>query len=142
MKPVFLSIFAAFIVFSSFSVTAQITLTEVTVKKPVPGQTVGAGYFSVANLGDASRVLLGVSTDQAERVEMHTHVHHDGVMSMQKMESLEVPANAALKFEPGKNHLMLFSPSEDALESGVINLEFQFQDGETISVTAQVESWQ
>lgn len=120
---------------------AQVTFTEVTVKKPVPGQTVGAGYFSLANSGDASRVLVAVSSDQAERVEMHTHVHHDGVMSMREMDSFEIPANAALKFEAGKNHLMLFSPNEDALESGVINLEFQFQDGEIIAATAEVESW-
>lgn len=141
MKSTILSFVVFFLAFITFSATAQVTLTEVKVKKPVPGQTVGAGYFSITNLGESSRVLVSVSTEGADRVEMHTHVHHEGVMSMQKMESFEIPANTVMKFEPGKNHLMLFTPNDEALESGEISLEFQFQDGETITTIAEVEGW-
>ncbi len=142
MKTAFISLFSALFVFSSVSAVAQITFTDATVKQPVPGQAVSAGYFLAENLGNGSRTLVGVSSDGADRVEMHTHTHEDGVMSMKKVEYFDIPASAVLEFSPGGNHLMLFSPSEDALETGVINLEFQFDDGETIAVTAKVENWQ
>jgi len=142
MRSAFLSVFVLFFGFNSVSVVAQIAFSEVTVKRPIPGQAVSAGYFSVANMDDRSRTLVGISTDGADRVEMHTHVHHEGIMSMEKLEYVEVPAGAELRFEPGKNHLMLFSPSEEALKAGVISLEFQFEDGESIAATAEVKDWQ
>lgn len=122
---------------------SQVAISEAVVKSPVPGQSVGAGYFSLANMGDLPRVLVAVSSESAERVEMHTHVHnhHDGTMSMVQMEQVDIPANAVLRFEPGKNHLMLFSPDKLALESGEIDLTFEFEDGETMAVTAAVEGW-
>lgn len=142
MKSIFLGAIAALTFAFSSSISAQISLTDLIVKKPVPGQTVGAAYFSLANLGDSERVLVGVSSGSAESIEMHTHVHHHDMMAMEQMESVDIPANAVLKFEPGKNHLMVFSPEETAMESGVIELIFEFQDGETLSATAAVEGWQ
>lgn len=142
MKSAFSSILCLLILSCSQSLVAQIAITDVLVKEPVPGQTVGAGYFSLANLGDTPRVLVAVSSDSADRVEMHSTTHHHGMMNMEEMESVDIPANAVLKFEPGKNHLMLFSPAEEALKSGSIELVFEFSDGETMTATASVEGWQ
>lgn len=133
----------ASLLFASSVVFAQVAITDITVKTPVPGQTVGAGYFSLANLGDEPKTLVAVSSESVERIEMHTHVHnhHDGTMSMVEMESVDIPANAVLRFEPGKNHLMLFTPNEQAMASGEIDLLFTFEDGESLTATAAVEGW-
>lgn len=140
-------IFGLFLVLAAQSSSAQVAITDVTVKRPIPGQAIGAGYFSLSNPDDVARVLVAVSSGAAESIEMHTHVHeHHGdhqqmTMKMVKVDEVEIPAKSMFIFEPGKHHLMVFSPDEEALSSGVVDLVFTFENGETIGANAKVENW-
>lgn len=126
------------------AVMAEIEISDLKVKEPIPGQTVIAGYLLLENKGDETRVLRDVSTEAAETVEMHTHVHehHDHeMMRMEKVDFVEVPANSEFTFEPGGHHLMLFSPKYEFIASGEVELTFTFENGETMTAKATVESW-
>ena len=131
----------------SIVVMAEIEIRDVKVKEPIPGQTVIAGYLLLKNSGDEARILKAVSTNAAETVEMHTHVrehhdhHHHETMRMEKIDFVEVPANSEFTFEPGGHHLMLFSPKDEFIGSGEIELTFTFENGETMTAMATIESW-
>lgn len=129
------------VLFATFSlaVRAEILVSDVRVKAPVPGQTISAGYLHITNSGEKEVVLLGVSSDSAARVEMHTHTMEDGMMGMVKMDSVRVKAGETLSFVEGGHHLMIFEPDPTAIDSGSFGLSFEFNNGDIINEDGRVE---
>ncbi len=67
-----------------------------------------AGYMVIYNRGDQlDRVVSGTSA-LVERVEIHTHIMDEGVMRMRRVDKVDVPGGAEVKFAPGGFHLMMF----------------------------------
>ena len=124
---------------SKGSSDVDVHILDARVKAPVPGQSISAGYFTLKNHGLEDVVLVAVSSEQAERVEMHTHKSEDGLMRMVKVDDIEVGARESLMFMEGGYHLMIFSPNEQAIESGELSLRFELHDGSTLDVVASVE---
>ena len=87
--------------------------------------TPSAGYF-VAHGGDAGVQLRGVMTDYALKVEMHESVGKDGMMSMQPIESVDVPAKGTVAFAPGGKHLMIWGINGAAVRAGKLPMAFVF----------------
>jgi periplasmic copper chaperone A len=92
-----------------------------------PVAPTAAAYFVVHNQGQQADRLLSVQTPAAGKAEMHEHVHADGVMKMQQVKSVEVPAGGEVKFAPMAYHVMLF------------DLERQMKDGERFPLTLRFE---
>jgi periplasmic copper chaperone A len=73
------------------------------------GQPTGpnaALYLTATSEGETDR-LVAASTDVAAGVEIHQTTTEDGVMSMQRIDGLDLPAGESLVLEPGGLHLML-----------------------------------
>lgn len=68
----------------------------------------GAAYLRIENRGDTDRTLLSASSPVAAKVEVHEHVHVDGLMRMQEVEGLAIDAGETVALEPGGYHLMMF----------------------------------
>lgn len=141
MKRYLFALFTLFALFSASASIAQVSVKDLVVKEPIPGQSVSAGYFTMQNVGEVSNKLVAVSSVSADRIEMHTHTHENGMMSMKKLDFVDVPAGGSLEFVPGGHHLMVFSLDDMALESGYIELKFDFEGGELITAKANIESW-
>lgn len=124
-----------------FFAYAEPVISNAAVKMPVPGQEISAGYFTLVNDSDAELSLVAVSSSDAEKVEMHTHEHANGMMAMRKLDSVSLAAGETVEFVPGGHHLMVFSVTPKALDEGVMNLVFEFDDGETMAVQAVLEEW-
>ncbi len=92
-----------------------------------PSAPTAAVYFVVQNKGDSADRLLSVDTPAAGKAELHEHLHQDGLMKMQQVPSVEIPASAAVAFAPMGYHVMLFS------------LPRQFKDGERFPLTLHFE---
>lgn len=67
----------------------------------------GAAYISVRNEGAEVDRLVGVSSDAAERVELHTTAMEDGVMRMRPVDAVEVHPGEPAVMQPGGNHIMM-----------------------------------
>lgn len=92
-----------------------------------PVAPTAAAYFVVHNMGAEADRLLSVSTPHAGKAELHEHLHADGVMKMQQVQSVEIPAGGEVKFAPMGHHVMLF------------NLKQQAKDGERFPLTLTFE---
>lgn len=106
-----------------------------------PNAPAGAAYFTLKNAGAADR-LLGASTPRAQKSELHTHVHQDGLMKMQRISAVDVPAQGEVTFQPGGNHVMLFG-LDKPLKAGdefPLTLEFEKAGKVEVQVQVQVES--
>jgi copper(I)-binding protein len=97
------------------------------IRETPPGRTVSAGYLTLDNAGAEPLMLVEASSDQAGRIEFHTHSHVDGMMRMRRVTEVEVPAGGSVTFAPGGLHLMLFetqSPREGAALDVVLKTAF------------------
>lgn len=88
--------------------TAIYEVSNASVRTPLPGRTITAGYFDFKNKGDATATIVGVSSDIAASIEMHTITKIDGQMRMRPLSEIPVEPGASVSFASGGKHLMLF----------------------------------
>lgn len=88
----------------------HISVENVSLRLPAPGQTTAAAYFDIINTGGADE-LLSASSSFSSPVELHTHLHEDGVMKMRKVETVKIQGKQTTAFKRGGLHVMLFNTS-------------------------------
>ncbi|EPM82842.1 hypothetical protein A260_26986 [Pseudomonas syringae pv. actinidiae ICMP 19068] len=72
-----------------------------------PNAPTVAAYFIIENKGDSADRLIGVDTPIAGQAQLHEHVHADGLMKMQHVQAVDIPAGAKVSFAPMAWHVML-----------------------------------
>ena len=97
-----------------------------------------AAYFTIRG-GAEDVVLRDVRTEEAVRVEIHESSTKDGVASMRRVETIDVPARSTVKLEPGGKHIMLWSINPQALDDGTMTFTFIFSNGDRILADAVVQ---
>ena len=119
--------------------SAPYQVSNASIRTPLPGRSVTAGYFDFKNNSDQIVTIVGVSSDIAKRIEMHTIKKVGEQMRMRPLPELDVEPRAQVTFTSGGKHLMLFdaelaeSPSilKIELANGVV-VEAPFQHTELI----------
>lgn len=107
-----------------------------------PAAKSGAAFVTLHNTGDTDDRLIGVRTDAAKRVELHTHTETgDGIMQMREIEGgIELPAGAVHQMERGGDHVMLMGLT-GALEQGAdIEVTLIFENAGEMVVTIPVDN--
>ncbi len=101
----------------------------------------GAAFMSIMNPTDTDDRLIAVSSDIAERVELHTHLQDaQGVMRMIEVEDgFEIPAGGMAMLQRGGMHVM-FLGLRGPLEHGdEIELTLTFEHAAPITITVPVD---
>ena len=86
---------------------APLSVTDVTVTRPLPGMSMSAGYFTIENNGDTVFIITAISSPQFARVDMHETIIEDDVSRMRSIDALHIEPGQRVRFEPGGKHLML-----------------------------------
>jgi hypothetical protein len=105
-----------------------------------PVAPTAAAYFVVHNRGADADRLLGVQTPVAGKAELHGHVHADGVMKMQQVQDVVVPAGGEARFEPMGYHVMLFGLKQQAKDGERFPLTLTFEKAGAIEVEVAVQT--
>ncbi len=107
----------------------------------------GAAYFDITSAADDSLVAVSVSSDVAARAEIHEVVKamdmgddemHDGAMSMQEMDALELPAGTLVQLVPGGYHIMLIDLAKPLVVGETFDLTLDFDQAPDLTVTVEV----
>lgn len=98
----------------------------------------GAAYFVLNNDSDRPDRLLGASSPQAKTLELHTHVHKDGLMSMQQVPFVEIPAKGQIAFKPGSYHVMLFGLTRPLVAGEHFPLTLELERAGQVTVEVSV----
>lgn len=106
----------------------------------VPGRP-AAGFLTIIG-GATSDRLLGVSSPQAARIELHESRMDDGVMRMTALRSIGVPAHGQVIFAPEGRHLMLFGLPASLQPGDRLVLNLRFATAGLVQTTAAVRSGQ
>lgn len=107
---------------------------------PVEGAP-SAFYFTVHG-GPKATSLLSVVSEDVIKIEMHesTKDPKTGVMSMSPIASVDIPADGKVEFKPGGKHVMLWGLNRVPVQTGTLEIEFVFGNGERQVVEAPVRS--
>lgn len=83
------------------------------------------GYFRVEG-GPVPVELVAVTSDLAQRVEMHESVRENGMMTMKPLLRAAVPEKGELVFKQGGKHLMIWGINGAAVRAGKLPMAFVF----------------
>ena len=84
-----------------------IEIRDAWARETAPGQTNGAAYFTIVNMGSEGDRLVSVTTPAASMAMLHGSSNSNGVMAMRMMADLPVPGSATVTLAPLGTHLML-----------------------------------
>ncbi|MEM7768805.1 MAG: copper chaperone PCu(A)C [Pseudomonadota bacterium] len=117
---------------------APVTVEGAYVQEPAAGRTMTSGGVTLVAVGDDLR-LVAASSALAERIELHTMFREDGMMRMEQIEAVDLPAGEPVTLKRGADHLMLFGI--EPLEPGsAFPLELTVEDGEGASYSVDVQA--
>ena len=95
-----------------------------------------AVYGTITNNSGEDVVLVGGATEVAGVVEVHEMAMIDGEMKMQELDGgLVIPAGQSVVLEPGGNHLMLMMLKDDVLAGEMIEVVFDFDGADDLTLT-------
>lgn len=117
-----------------------IMIGETAIRATAGNMTATGGYVTIVNHGAIDDRLIGVSADFAQRSELHTMEHVDGVMKMREMPNgAPLPAGGELILKPGGMHLM-FMGVDHALAPGTMkSVTLHFENAGEMTVKAHVK---
>jgi hypothetical protein len=120
----------------------------------------GAAYMKIENTGSEADALLGAASPVAETVEVHETVAMEapaptdgmggmetpaasdgmggGMMGMQPIARLEIPAGGSVALEPGGYHIMLIGLKQELVAGETIEITLTFEKAGEVKVTAEV----
>ncbi|OLU32516.1 hypothetical protein BVH03_07575 [Pseudomonas sp. PA15(2017)] len=104
-----------------------------------PVAPTAAAYFVVHNKGDADDRLLTVQTPVAGKAEIHEHAHVGGMMKMQQVQTVVIPAGGEVKFAPMGYHVMLFNLKQQAQAGDRFPLTLTFEKAGPVTVEVAVQ---
>jgi len=100
----------------------------------VPGRP-AAAYFNLAGAATADR-LVAVTSPKVATIELHGGGMSDGMMTMRKLDGVDVPVGGSVAFAPGGNHAMLFGVDPSVKPNATLPLSFRFASGARMDVAA------
>ncbi|OZI33461.1 hypothetical protein CEK29_21675 [Bordetella genomosp. 5] len=118
----------------------QIEIDDLWVRASAPGQANGAGYMEIDNDAKAEDRLLSVTSDVAERVELHEVVTENGVAKMRELEKgVPVPADGEVKLRPGGYHVMFLKLKSPFAEGAKVPATLRFEKAGEVQVQFEVK---
>jgi copper(I)-binding protein len=101
-----------------------------------------AAYFVVHNNGKQGDRLLSVASPISDDAQLHEHAKTaEGLMKMQQVPSVAIPAGQDLVFAPSAYHVMLMQPNDRSLLSDgkrfPLTLHFEKAGDITVQVAVQ-----
>jgi copper(I)-binding protein len=134
-------IITAFLILLSSNLwAASVSIEGAYVRHMPPTQSVTGAFMTFKNTTDTDRAVVSAESDVAERVELHTHLHENGVMKMRQVEKIEVPAGGETVLAPGGFHVMLIGLKQSLELGQMVDIKFNFDDGSSEQIQAEVKS--
>lgn len=103
--------------------------------------TTGAAFMVITNGTETADRLIGVASDAAEKVELHTHREDsNGVMRMIHVEEgFELPAGGEIVMERGGHHVMFMGLTAPMAQGDMIDLTLTFEKAGDVAVQVPVD---
>ncbi|WP_020396636.1 copper chaperone PCu(A)C [Thiolinea disciformis] len=127
----------------ALSATAQlntaIQISQPRIRAVAEAQKVTGAFMVLSNTSDKALDLVAAASAIANVTELHeTTMQANGVMKMQKIETMTIPAKGTLALKPGSYHIMLINLNQTLEKGKAYPIQLSFSDGSTQTVNATV----
>ena len=133
-------VLATFLSSAALSTAAAVTVKDAWVRGTVPAQRTTGAFATLTSTDDAK--LVGVKTPVAKTVEIHRSDMRGGMMRMEAVDAVPLPAGKPVKLDEGGFHVMLMGVSHPIQAGSKVPLEFVVEDAKgkrsTVSTQASV----
>jgi copper(I)-binding protein len=101
----------------------------------------GAAFMVIQNHTGQADQLVGVVSDVAERVELHTHKEDsNGVMRMLHVEEgFALPKDGAIEMKRGGHHVMFLGLKQSLKDGDMVQVTLQFEKAGAVEVEVPVD---
>lgn len=139
MRPIFKQLFNWLALSgASFSVLANVVMTEGHVRVVPDTVPNTAAYFTLENHTDKAVRLTGVTTEVAKEAQLHTLFEEQGMTKMRQVEGFDIPSHGKLTLTQSGEHVMLIGLKAPLALDEQIKLQLEFKGGEQMSITLPV----
>ena len=123
------------------ALAGDITVSDAYARASSPVAKSGAAFMTLRNAGDTDDRLVGVSSEAAAKVELHTHKDDgNGVMQMLHVEEgFVVPAGGMHMLERGGDHVMLMGLTGPMSQGDTVTLTLTFENAGDMVVDVPVD---
>jgi hypothetical protein len=138
---------AAIAVLSAASLAAaaaasgQVTVTDAWVRGTVTGQKATGAFMQLKSPADTA--LVAAASPVAKIVEVHEMKMEGGMMKMNAVDKLALPAGKTVDLKPGGYHVMLMDLVKPLKDGDTVPLQLTFEDKagkkQTIEIKAVVK---
>lgn len=94
-------------------------------------------YMTLQNGADESDCLIKADCEAAEYIELHNHIHENGIMKMRPVNKIDLQKNP-VDMKPGGLHVMLFKLKKDLSDGDKIPVTLIFEKAGKIEVLVTV----
>ncbi|ELS7739313.1 copper chaperone PCu(A)C [Campylobacter jejuni] len=104
------------------------------VKQIPPHAQNSAIFLTIFNNTDKDIALISAKSDISEVSELHTHIHKDGKMMMQKIPEIIIKAHSSTELKSGGYHIMLLKLKKPIIKDTKVNLDLKFNNHKIIEL--------
>ena len=104
------------------------------------GAKTAAVYMMLHNKGDSPERLVGAETDVAESAEFHMMNMDNGIMTMRRLDGIDIPAAGSAELAPHALHIMLFGLKRPLAEYDTFFLTLIFEHAGRVKIEVEVEA--
>lgn len=124
---------------AAFGQTADIEFSDQWAAPSIGASKISIAFITIQNNTEEPLSLVGVDGEVSDVIEIHTHLHEDGMMKMRQLEELPIPAHEKVVMEPSGIHLMLIGLHEPLNTDDSLKLTLRFANGQTADTTVMVK---
>lgn len=108
--------------------------------RPSPKSASNAAfYMAINNIGQEADALVAASIDICAATELHmSSIDDAGVMSMQQVGQIAIPAGETTSLEPGGLHVMCINRQADLTPGDNVPISLTFEQAGEIVVDAEI----
>jgi periplasmic copper chaperone A len=117
----------------------NINISELWISEAPPTVSILAAYARIKNTSAKEQTLISITSPVFSKVELHLSKIVNGMATMEKQNSLIIPAKSFIELSPGNYHLMLFNPDTSLKAGDSAIITFTFASGMSTSVEAKVK---
>tara|TARA_Y100000768_G_scaffold105029_1_gene76958 strand:+ start:149 stop:574 length:426 start_codon:yes stop_codon:yes gene_type:complete len=118
----------------------SISLTNLEIYAPLPGNTVTSGYANITNNTDVTVSIDSITSPNFKTVEIHETIIVSGIARMIEIEQLTIPANNDVVLKRGGKHIMFFDPTENIKIGKNIKLNIKLSNNENLKLEVPAKS--
>lgn len=120
---------------------AEIEVHDAYARSASPSAQTGAAFMVIHNHGGAADRLIGVSSDAAAKVELHTHQEDSGgVMRMVHVEDgFDMPTDGEIAMVRGGKHVMFMGLTRPFVQGEVVTLTLTFEKAGDVVIEVPID---